>query len=278
MYLRGSELVEEKRVCFVGGRQLRSFRSSKGKPKSLKPFPEISVRGKAEEILVITPRVKQLEAQNYLKNVSRIRAFAPLITTATQSDSFTNTLREDFLKEPMNEGVEKLKNNNKGKVREKDLPLNTNSKFSVYFRGIQEEKLRKTNKELFPEELCEEIEYVPDYLESPLKEPLILEASTMTQRSRMVQYNTVRNVTRSSFFFPRAVDSLSIERSKFTTYGLDWRVNKIEVGSLPETTSTTSKGKKNFLPSFTERGSKSTDRQKKKININKGSTEKCFSL
>lgn len=246
MDLKVSDLVET--VYPIRGRQLRSYKS-KIKPTSLKPFPEMSIRGKAEEILLISPRVKQLESHNYLKNVSKIKSFAPLITTATQSEAFTNTQSEEYNK-ILNERSKKLIKIEKNK--EKNIPLNVNSKFSIYLRKLQEEKLRKMNKELFPEELCEEIEYVPEYFESILKEPLNLEASTMTQRSRVVQYNTVKNVTRSSFF-PRTVDSVTIERSKFTTYEVDWRVNKSEIGSLPE--------RKKILPALTERRNRSTDRK-----------------
>lgn len=228
------------------GRQLRAFKGKK-KAISLKPFPDVSIRGKAEELLYLSPREKQQEAQNYLKNVSNLKNIVPLITTATQSESITQLNTEYFPKQE----TEKVRNQSTRR-QEKDPPLNINSKFSQYLRRLQEEKFRRINKELFPEELCEEIEYLPDCFQSTLKEPLSLESSTLSQKFKSVQYKTVKNVTRSSFF-SRNVNPEVLDKSKFTTYNVDWRVNKSETGSIAE--------KKNIFPALTERGSKSTERR-----------------
>lgn len=228
------------------GRQLRTFKGKK-KAISLKPFPEVSIRGKAEELQYLSPREKQQEAQNYLKNVSNLKNIPPLITTATQSESITQLNTEYYPKpEPEKVPIHLTRR------QEKDPPLNITTKFSQYLRRLQEEKFRRINKELFPEELCEEIEYLPDCFESTLRQPLSLETSSISQRFKSIEYKTVKNVTRSSFF-SRNVNPEALDKSKFTTYNVDWRVNKSEIGSMAE--------KKNVFPALTERGSKSTERR-----------------
>jgi hypothetical protein len=236
------------------GRQLRSLRLKKNNQDF---FPDVHVRGRTEEINLISPKVKLEETQKYLKNVSNVPKIGFFATTATQSDSNTQVFTEAIKNLDSKKTSHRILHEKvlkKVVKEEKDFKIDINSKFSLYLHRLKGKKLDMMSKELFPEELCEAIQYLPDYFESTLKDPLTLNSTQTTRRSKKKLFKTVKNVTASNFF-PTRLNLDSISRHKFSQYSTELRGRQSYFSSFPS-----SRGQDSVLIQ-TDRGCRSTGRR-----------------
>ncbi|OMJ65598.1 hypothetical protein SteCoe_37930 [Stentor coeruleus] len=109
-----------------------------------------------------------------------------------------------------------------GKNKDKIFKLDTNSRFSLHHRQLEEKHLSKLNKELFPKELIENIEYLPDYTPSILQNQIQLNTKRISksQETKTGAYK-ISNILKSRNNIKR-IDMNKLDKSKFTTYSIGW--------------------------------------------------------
>ena len=214
------------------GRQLRTLRLRK---KANEELGDVHVRGTTEDLAFLSPRAKVVETQKYLKNVSFVPKIGYFATIATQSDSNTQ-IQTEILRTHLESNktsipvIEPVQLNSTAK-EEKEFKLEPQSKFSIYLHRLKGRKLDLLSKQLFPEELYDNIQYLPDAFQSSIRDPISLNSTFKTPQSKKRLYKTLKNVTTSSFY-PSALNPESITRHKFSQYNTEVRCHPTYFSTL----------------------------------------------
>lgn len=178
--------------------------------KKFKDF--FGVQGKTQKICGISPRERKLQSQMYLKWVMQ-GSNPGLKTTATQSESFTQYATED--KPP-------VKSFFIAENPEKIIKFDVDSKFALHCQDLSRKHLKSLTKQLFPNELNEEIHYLPDFSQSKIRDFLPLPQKTRINISEEIKYKTVQNMVKTRQK-PASINLSLIMKHKFSTYTTGWK-------------------------------------------------------
>ena len=199
------------------GRQLVSIRLRKSKAHSMYENSLGFVQGVSEEIQVISPKERKIHNQMYLKSISP----DPLRQKATGSlnSSVTDYMQNhsDIKRATFASNFSSITHR-----KEKIFRLDPNSQFSVHFHEKEEKELAKLHHELFPKEIIEDIEYLPDYTPTRLIKHLKLDPSRKHySQDSHAEPNTISNIVKSPLKM-RKIDLEKLKSSQFTTYSTGW--------------------------------------------------------
>jgi hypothetical protein len=199
------------------GRQLVCIKSHKPKTLSLNEDPIGYIKGTSEEIQVISPKDRRRRNQIYLKSISpNLPSVKPIESNSSSvTDSYRPLSNQQKLTFHTNFSFSVHK-------KEKYFKADPNSKFSMYYHAAEEKELTKLNKELFPKEFIEEIEYIPDYTPSCVAKNLELDLSgRLGTGNRHPDMNTIGNILKSRQGYNQ-INMKKLRRNQFTTYSVGW--------------------------------------------------------
>ena len=198
------------------GKQLISIRLRKGKALSMYESPVGFIQGVSEEIQVISPKERKIHNQMYLKSISP----DPLRQKPTGSVGSSVT---DYMQNNTDIKRATFASNFSSITKRKDkiFRLDPNSRFSVHFHENEEKELVKLNQELFPKEIIEDIEYLPDYTPTRLIQHLKLDPSRKHYSQDHIESKAISNLVKSRQEM-RKIDPQKLRKNQFTTYSTGW--------------------------------------------------------
>ena len=200
------------------GRQLVCIKVHKPKILSLYENPVGYIQGISEEIEIITPRDRTVKNRRYLKSIS------PNMPSIHKPRGISNSSIADSMQNHAgvhSKAYDSSFYNFSQRNKQKFFRLDPTSKFSLQFHVAEEKEMKRLNHELFPEEIIDDIEYLPDYTPSSVATHLALQKSKSRLKKFKTDYNTVGNVLKSRLEV-RKIDMQKLRKSKFTTYSTGW--------------------------------------------------------
>ena len=198
------------------GNQLVSIKKlNKSRALNYLESPIGFVKGISEELHYLSPKERQIRNQVYLKSISPF-----------QIKQENNELRDLPLLKSFNPHSESTSQSvvfqyPKPK-KEKVFRYDPMSNFSVHFHAKEEITLARLNNELFPKELNENIEYLPDYSPSVITRILPINPTHRSSSSQAAPENWKINTLYNSKRPKIGVNEDNLKLSSFSTYTTGW--------------------------------------------------------
>jgi hypothetical protein len=200
------------------GRQLVSLKKNqKNRGLSYLESPIGFIKGISEELHSLSPKERQHRNQIYLKSIS------PVQIRAENHDSQDISLLKSI--NPVSESTSNsLLLSFPRPKHEKIFRYNPDSKFSIHFHTKEAKILSKLTNELFPEELNEHIEYLPDYSPSIIHQRFPLEATHRSSSSQAAPDSWKISTLYKSKRPKNMINASNLKNSSFSTYTTGWEL------------------------------------------------------
>lgn len=191
---------------------------------SYKQNPLGVVKGRSEDLRSVSPRDRKLENQIYLKSIS---PNLPLIhrpeINIDTTQSYLNTTPSDLKVYPSKKSRENLANPVKEPVKFENPTLEPSTKFTQHCFNVEISKLDELDFQLFPTELHERFEFVPDdrptrLISGPVKNQILYE-NPKPRRKRSKVNKTHLSYMLDSFSTRDTINFENIAENKYTPFG-----------------------------------------------------------
>ena len=200
------------------GRQLVSIKKlNKNRGLTYLESPIGFVKGISEELHQLSPKERQIRNQVYLKSIS------PLRSKQENNDPNDLALLKSFNPHSDSTSQSVVMNYAKPK-RDKIFRYDPQSRFSVHFHAKEEIALARLNDELFPKELNDNIQYLPDYSPSVIATLLPIHPTHRSSSSQAAPDSWKISTLYKSKRPKKGINEDNLRHSSFSTYATGWEI------------------------------------------------------